>query len=460
MFSENIKRIHFVGIGGIGMSGLAEILSTMGYQVSGSDLVHNKNCEKLVSMGIQVAVGHNRENVHYKDLVIHTSAVSTSNVEYNEAVLRNIPILSRGELLAKIFNSHKGLAVAGTHGKTTTTSMLASILSRSAIEAGYIIGGVVPHLNGHAKLGAGDCLVVEADESDASFLLLNSHYSIITNIDNDHMEQYGSKENLLKAFTDFIINTNVAGTVALNVHDKNLCLIANAVKRNIVFFGIDPKGSDYPNVKYCAKNITYGNFKTEYDLFVEGSYLSSVSILLPGEHNVLNSLGAIAISLEMGVDIETIRSGLSACSIVGRRFELLYKDEMIEIIDDYAHHPTAISSTMDAARATRNNDIYVIWEPHRYSRIDDCLDGFIHCFKRCNKLYILPIYSASESDTRGHSNDSLVAEINKRYNGLARIVDVSQVEELLDNDYSNKTTIIAFGAGKISGQLRSFLASK
>ncbi len=451
------KRIHFIGIGGIGMSGLAEYMHLLRHEVSGSDLSANKNVEKLISMGIKTYIGHQTEFVNGADVVIYTSAITKENVEYQEARKQGIAILSRGELLAELVNDKESVVVGGTHGKTTTTSFLASILHETDWDSGYIVGGVIPHLGGHVHLGLGKELVVEADESDGSFLLLQPKYTIVTNIDDDHIEHYGSQQLLHDAFGEFIRKNGTAGEVVLNAHDEKSCSFVKDDQDRVVYFGLSAK-KNYAKISYEGRNLVFTENGSEYELFVDHEKVAQIQIHFLGEHNVLNSLAAITVAHKMGVSFDLIMRGLASCRSVDRRLEILRNNDCLEVIDDYAHHPTAIQATLKSIQVARKNMIYVVWEPHRYSRIESCWNELLHSFTCCDRLFVLPIYSASEKNRKNITSDMFVKEINELYPKLAERIEYSQIADLLSSKIlSKKITIVTLGAGKIGHRIRSLL---
>jgi len=347
-----------------------------------------------------------------------------------------------------------GLAIAGTHGKTTTTSFLATILQSSNYDPTYIIGGIVKNLNGHAKVGKGEFLVAEADESDGSFLLLNPIMSVVTNIDLDHMDHYGSEENLIDSFEQFINKVPFYGLCALNAHDDRLMNIVKRIKKPFCTFGIG-EDLDTP-ADFEARNITMTDFQATYDLHIKGEKKTQVTINLPGKHNVLNSLGAIAVATRMGISVETIAQAIREFDGVGRRFQQLFKNEDVEIIDDYGHHPTEISMTLKTLRDTRKGKVVCIFEPHRYTRTRDCWNQFLHCFNYVDKLYIAPIYAASEKPIAGIESDILVNDINKLHPNFA--VAMKSLDDLDEVISENKnSTIATLGAGTIGKRIREWV---
>lgn len=453
MFQTTLKsKIHFIGIGGIGMSGIAEVLLSLGYKISGSDVAESPNVKKLRDLGIEVFIGHKTENVKDATVVVYSSAVVETNPEVIEAKAQSIPVIRRAEMLAEIMRLKYGLAVAGTHGKTTTTSFLATILEECKLDPTYIIGGIVKNLNGHAKVGKGEFLVVEADESDGSFLLLTPVMSVITNIDNDHMDHYKTEENLFHAFVEFANKVPFYGVVALNAHDEKLMLLKNEIKRPAVTFGIEVPAD------FQAQNIEYRHFETSFDLYYKAQMQTRFTINLPGRHNILNCLGATALAYHAGLSFEQIKNAVDKFRGVGRRFQLLFKENSFEVVDDYGHHPTEISSTLRIVKDTRADyKKIVIFEPHRYTRTRDCWTQFLHCFNDADELYLLPIYAASEQPIDGISTERLIEDINRMHPNFAnKLNSINDLEKLIESKKADKTIVVTLGAGSIGKAARKW----
>jgi UDP-N-acetylmuramate--alanine ligase len=345
-----------------------------------------------------------------------------------------------------------GLAVAGTHGKTTTTSFLATILQECKMDPTYIIGGIVKNLQGHAKVGQSDYLVAEADESDGSFLLLTPVMSVITNIDNDHMDHYGTEENLFRSFVEFANKIPFYGVVALNAHDEKLMLLKTEMKRPSVTFGIETTAD------FEARNVEYGHFETSFDVFYKGEKQERFTINIPGKHNILNSLGATALAFHMGLSFKEIAKAICKLEGVGRRFQLLFKEGSFELVDDYGHHPTEIASTLKIVKDTRADyKKIVIFEPHRFTRTRDCWDQFLHCFNDADELYLLPIYAASETPIDGISTDRLVEDINRLHPHLAKkLKSMDELGSVIESHKKDKTIVVTLGAGSIGKVARKW----
>lgn len=451
-------KLHFIGIGGIGMSGIAECLISLGHHVSGSDINPSPNTERLKNLGAEIFIGHKKENIKGATIVVYSSAINLKNPEMAHAKELNIPLMKRAEMLAELMRLKVGLAIAGTHGKTTTTSFLATILQEAALDPTYIIGGIVENLDGNAKVGKGDLLVAEADESDGSFLLLSPIMSVITNIDNDHLDFYGSKEKLFDCFVEFANKIPFYGLCALYINDPVIKKLKGKMKKPYCTFGLKEEGERAPD--FHAQNVNYFKFKTEYDLYYKGEFATKITINIPGEHNVINSLGAIALAFNLNIDINLIARSIAKFKGVGRRFELLYQGPNVEIIDDYAHHPTEISSTIKTVVETRGTDkLKVIFEPHRYTRTKDCWDKFIHCFDGASEMILCPVYPAGEGPISGITSTQLASEINDTYPGLATPLDkLESIEDHLVQSSTEKVTILVLGAGSIGKRARAIVS--
>ena len=445
-------KIHFVGIGGIGMSGIAEVLLSMGYKVSGSDVAESQNVSKLRKLGAEIYIGHKEENLNEVGVIVYSSAVNDTNPEVARAKREEIPVIRRAEMLSELMRLKMGLAVAGTHGKTTTTSFLSTILEECKFDPTYLIGGIVKNLNGHAKVGKGDFLVAEADESDGSFLLLSPVMSVITNIDNDHMDHYGTEENLFKAFTEFANKIPFYGVVALNSHDEKLMQIKHQMKRPHVTFGIE-NGAEFE-----ARNLSLTPFDSSFDLYYKGIMTERFTINLPGRHNILNALGATALAYHLGISFKDIKNAIVKFEGVGRRFQLLFKENNFEVVDDYGHHPTEIATTLKTVKETRPDyKKIVIFEPHRFTRTRDCWTQFLHCFNDADEVYLLPIYPASEQPIDGISTERLIEDINRLHPQFAKKVDsIGEVGNTIDRVKSNNTIVVTLGAGAISKAARKW----
>ena len=444
--------IHFIGIGGIGMSGIAEILIRLGYQVSGSDLTTSDVIDNLKSLGANIYQGHREENVQDAQIVVYSSAINKENPEYDYALKQNIPLIKRAEMLAELMRLKHGIAVAGSHGKTTTTSFLAAIFNYAQFEPTHIIGGVVKSLGGNAKSGKGNILIAEADESDGSFLFLNPIHSVITNIDDDHLDHYKTRENIIKAFVDFANKIPFYGAIALSAHDENIADHISEIKRPYITFGIEDKTPLLSDVDYLVTSIEYGVEETKFTILNEGRE-THISINLLGDHNILNALAAFAISHQIIKDKELIAQGLASFQGVSRRLEKVYDDKLL-IIDDYAHHPTEIVATLSAIKKYGKR-VVVVFEPHRFSRTKDFWNEFVEAFETENEVYILPIYPASEKPIPYIDAEILVKNINEKNNKAIFLEGYHELKNLfLKYKDHDDVVIVTMGAGPISKQVR------
>ncbi len=412
MMGEGI-RVHIVGIGGIGMSGIALILKSRGYLVKGSDIRESPMVKKLREEGIEVFIGHKPENVHGADVLIHSSAVKENNVEIQEARRLGIPVVPRADVLADLMRFKEGIAVAGTHGKTTTSSMIASVLHQSGTNPTILVGGRLSILGGaNAQTGKGKWLVVEADESDGTFLKLNPTLSVITNIDSDHLDYYGNFETLVKAFEDFANRTAFYGKVFLCGECPNVRRIVGSIYKRKVVYGF---GTSFD---FGADNVTPVGLGSLFNVYYRGKPLGRVKLNVPGRHNVLNALAAIGVLLEAGVPFREISERLETFRNAGRRMELKGTVSGVTFIDDYAHHPTEIAASYSALRSSfPDRRIVVLFQPHRFSRTRLLWNEFISVLKEIENLYIVDIYPAGEPPMDGITAKRLAEECGAEYLG-------------------------------------------
>lgn len=389
------RHVHFVGIGGIGMSGIAQLLNGLGYVVSGSDSKASRMLECLAHQGIQCHVGHHPEYLRGADVVVTSSAIRQDNPELMEARRQGLPVVSRARMLGCVMNSSRGIAVAGTHGKTTTTAMIASLLVRAGIDPTAIVGGEVRELDGNARLGLGEYFVAEADESDGSLVELNPELVVVTNIDTDHMDHYGSLEALVRTFSQFLSKVPQDGAIFLAVDDPNCLRLSQFFARQVVTFGLEQPAD------YMAVDLFEGSFATEFTLLHRGSSLGRFRLNRPGRFNITNALAAIAVARHAGVPLESIRESLPAFEGVRRRFDILHASDDMIVVDDYAHHPSEIRATLSAARANHPDRIIGIFQPHRYSRVQQLHADFGKSFAGVDEVIVTDIYSAGESPVEG-----------------------------------------------------------
>ncbi len=439
------KDIHFVGIGGIGMSGIAEILHNLNYQVTGSDIRESETTRRLKSLGIKVSIGHDADNIAKPHVVVISSAILANNPEVEAAKQKAIPVIPRAEMLAELGRLKYGVLVAGAHGKTTTTSLLATILAEGGLDPTIVIGGKLKAIGGNARLGQGDYIVAEADESDGSFLKLNPTIGVITNIDKEHLDFFKDVGELKKAFLKFANKIPFYGTAVVCLENDHTKEIIPFIERKIITYGYSADADFYP------KNISSSGRKMIFEVFFKNEYLDTFTIPVPGLHNVLNSLAAIAVSLELQIPVIVINKALGNFSGIQRRFELKGECKGVKIFDDYGHHPTEIKATLNAARGCfKENRLIVVFQPHRYTRTRDLMDEFAESFDEADLLYLMDIYPASEPPIKGINSEALLKKIQKY--GQRKIYYIPQRGELID--HLKKTAnegdiIITLGAGDV-----------
>jgi UDP-N-acetylmuramate--alanine ligase len=448
MFAK-IQRIHFVGIGGIGMSGIAEVLLTLGYKVSGSDLRHSSVAERLAELGAIIFVGHQAENITGAEVVVTSSAVSSNNPEVIAAHSEHIPVIPRAEMLAELMRLKYGIAVAGMHGKTTTTSMVAAVLAGGGLDPTVVVGGRVDALGSNARLGKSQYLVAEADESDRSFLKLSPILAVVTNIDREHMNCYRDMADIEQAFVDFVDRVPFYGIVVLCNDDDRLRGLLPRLARRAITYGVHDD-SDFRILRsktQCSSTKHQSHFEVEY----RGRSLGDFHLQVPGTHNVLNATAAVAVGIGLDIPIERIREGLESFAGVDRRFQLKGRVGGVSVIDDYGHHPTEIRATLAAARQCRFNRVHVVFQPHRYTRTQDLLQDFGSAFADADNVFILDIYPASEAAIPGVSGER-VADI-VRGTGGKNAQYVSSFEDASRSVAALAETgdlILTLGAGSIS----------
>ena len=449
--------IHFIGIGGIGMSGLAQVMKNMGFKIQGSDQNRNKSTSNCHRVGIKVFFGHTKKNVNNATIIVKSSAIKDNNIEIKQAKKKKIPIYSRAEVLADVVSLKKNIIITGSHGKTTTTSLVAKILSDQKLDPTIINGGVINSFNSNAKLGKGDWAILEADESDGSFLKLPINYSIVTNIDFEHIDYYKNYKNLENAFIQFINKTPPIGKCMICIDNKNIKKILNKIKnKNILTYGLNKK-SNYrvSNVRY---NVTNSLFDLHYkDLKKKSAIIKNINLKLIGEHNVLNAVAAIAVCLNLGVNINTIKKALKNFSGVQRRMTKIFTKNKNEFFDDYAHHPTEISSILDSVyNVYQRRKIITVFEPHRYSRVVSLKNEFSKSFLKSDMVLMCPLYAAGEKNKLNFNLLDFAKLISKK--SKTQVVIINNQKELSNyfrkNLISNEI-IIGMGAGSISSWMRN-----
>ena len=451
MFAK-IQRIHFVGIGGIGMSGIAEVLLNLGYKVSGSDLKDSSVTQRLAGLGAAIFEGHRAENIAGAEVVVTSSAISAGNPEVAEAHARHTPVIQRAEMLAELMRLKYGIAIAGMHGKTTTTSMVAAVLAAGGLDPTVVVGGRVDALGSNARLGKSQYLVAEADESDRSFLKLSPILSVVTNIDREHMDCYRNMRDVKKTFLDFMNRVPFYGMIVACNDDPLLRRLLTDVQRRTVTYGTK-RGSDFL-IKLNARSETpasdgrpLSRFRANY----REQDLGEFTLHVPGVHNVLNATAAIAVGVGLDVAVDSIRTALDQFRGVDRRFQLRGRVAAGSVIDDYGHHPTEIRATLAAARQCGFRQVHVIFQPHRYTRTRDLIEEFTTAFGDADSLFVLDIYAASEPPIEGVTGEVLAQRIREKTAKIGRYV--SSVAEAVDAAAAvaeDGDMILTLGAGSVS----------
>ncbi len=464
MFAK-IQRIHFVGIGGIGMSGIAEVLLNLGYKVSGSDLKTSAVTQRLASLGASIVEGHRAENITGAEVVVTSSAIARENPEVTEAHKLHIPVIQRAEMLAELMRLKYGIAIAGMHGKTTTTSMVAAVLAAGGLDPTVVVGGRVDAMGSNARLGKSHYLVAEADESDRSFLKLTPILSVVTNIDREHMDCYRNMRDVKKTFLDFMDRVPFYGMIVACNDDPLLRRLLPDVQRRTVTYGTK-RGSDFwikpsessesQNPHPVAQNATrVGHPLNRFRVRYRGHDLGEFTLHVPGVHNVLNATAAIAVGVGLDVGVEAIRTALDQFRGVDRRFQLRGRAAGVSVIDDYGHHPTEIKATLAAARQCGFRKIHVIFQPHRYTRTRDLMEEFTTAFADADSLFVLDIYAASEKPIEGITGEILAHRIREKSeksgktvqyaSSFAAAADAAAAAAAQDGDM-----ILTLGAGSVS----------
>ena len=445
---RHVKRIHFIGIGGIGMSGIAEVLCNLGFDVSGSDIKKSKNTDRLEKLGATVYEGHRAENVGGAQVVVYTSAAKEDNPEIVIAREKGIPVIPRAEMLAELMTLKSyAVAIAGTHGKTSTTSMVATVLNHAGVDPTTVVGGVVETLGSNAKLGASDWFVTEADESDRSFLMLYPTIAVVTNIDKEHMESYKGMDDVVQCFTDFVNKVPFYGACVLCLDDPNVQLIIPRIKRRRVTYGMTAQAD------VSAHDISYSDsFGSRFSVWKGTEVLGEISLPVPGQHNIYNALAAIAVALELEISFEKIAEAFSQFKNANRRFQFKGEANGVAVVDDYGHHPTEITATLAAAKnGGGGRRTVVVFQPHRYTRTQELMDEFALCFNNADVLYVLDIYAASESPIEGITAEVLTENVKKyghknaQYIGGIEHAADKVIENLQENDL-----VITLGAGTVT----------
>ena len=440
-----IEKIHFVGIGGIGMSGIAEVLLNLGYKVSGSDLRGSDITERLTSQGAEIGIGHKAENLQNVDVVVISSAVHDDNPEVVEATRLHVPVIPRAEMLAELMRMKFGIAIAGTHGKTTTTSMAASILGHAGIDPTIVIGGKLNAIGTNARLGQGKFLLAEADESDGSFLVLSPTIAVVTNIDADHLDHYSGIDEIKETFVKFINKVPFYGLAVLCLDDPNIRSILPLVKKRYLTYGLSAQAD------IRATHVRHDGFNTSFVAHYKGYRLGEVSFPMPGSHNVLNAMACIAVALELDVPFIAIQEGFAQFGGVGRRFQVKGEPRGIMVVDDYGHHPAEIKATLAAARqGWPERRIVAAFQPHRYTRTHELFSEFVTAFYDADVLILTDVYAAGEKPIAGATAERLALEIRRHgQKDVTHIADRERIPEHLSGIVREGDIVITLGAGNL-----------
>ena len=444
----DVGPIHFVGIGGIGMSGIAEVLLNHGYVVQGSDLKTSKITDRLVGLGAHIFEGQRAENLEAAEVVVISSAIKPGNPELDEARRRGLPVVRRAEMLAELMRLKSNVAVAGTHGKTTTTTMVAALLDHGKFDPTVVNGGIIHAYGSNARVGDGEWMVVEADESDGTFNRLPATIAIVTNIDPEHMEHWGTEENLHKGFEDFVSNIPFYGLAVCCTDDSDVqTLVGKLTDRRVVTYGFNAQAD------IRATNLTYKNGVAHFDILLqnEDDKIAECSLPMPGDHNVSNALSAVAVARHLGMKKDEIREALAAFGGVNRRFTRVGEVNGVTIIDDYGHHPTEIAAVLKAARQATQGRVIAVHQPHRYTRLSHHFEDFCACFNDADVAAIAQVYAAGEAPIEGASRDDLVAGLVRHGHRHARAIDDEDgLEALVREQARPGDMVVCLGAGTIS----------
>ena len=449
---RNIGPVHFVGIGGIGMSGIAEILHNQGYKVRGSDSAENPNVQRLRKMGIEVEVGQKAENLKDAAVVVISSAIKKGNPELAAARARGLPVVRRAEMLAEIMRFKNAIAIGGTHGKTTTTTLVATLLDAGNMDPTVINGGIINAYGTNARLGDGEWMVVEADESDGTFVKLPADVAIVTNIDPEHLDYYGDFAGVQQAFLNFVENVPFYGFAVMCIdHPEVQALIGQIRDRRVITYGRNPQA----DVRLVDLEIKDGisHFAVEIRDRIRMTHLriEGLELPMPGEHNALNATAAIAVADQLKVPAEAIRKGLKGFSGVKRRFTRTGVVGGITVIDDYGHHPVEIAAVLKAARQSTRRDVIAVVQPHRYSRVHDLFNDFATCFNDADTVIVAPIYAAGEAPIEGVTHEELVQRIRARGHRDARVIDRPEaLAPLIASRAADGDYVVCLGAGNIT----------
>jgi UDP-N-acetylmuramate--alanine ligase len=453
MFRGKVRQIHFVGIGGIGMSGIAEVLLNLGYQVTGSDMKVGASVRRLRKLGAIVHIGHAPENLGDSDVLVKSTAVGMENPEVQAALDAHVPVIRRAEMLAELMRMKHGIAVAGTHGKTTTTSMLATVIAEAGLDPTVVIGGRLNAIGTNARLGRGDWIVAEADESDGSFLLLDPTVAVVTNIDPEHLEHYGSMSALVDTFVTFANKVPFYGFAVVCLDHPVIQDILPRLRRRVVTYGLNRQAD------YRAEDLRFEGLNAHFSVYKGEERQGEITLGMPGAHNVQNALASIATAMEMDISFDLVVKGINAFEGVERRFTVRGEVGGAIVVDDYGHHPVEIQATLEGAVAGfPDRRIVAVFQPHRYSRVKDLHADFCRCFNRADHVVVCPIYAAGEVPIEGVDHHSLLDGIKRH--GHRSVVAVESLEEAaahLREQLDANSLIVTLGAGNVNQVCSSLL---
>ena len=455
MFLGKTQRIHFIGIGGSGMSGIAEVLINQDYEVSGSDPSSNRVTDHLKALGADIRHNHSAQNVRGKHVVVVSSAISEDNVEVQAAREQSIPVIPRAEMLAELMRMKYGIAIAGTHGKTTTTSLVATVLAAGNLDPTVVIGGRIKNMGGHAKLGQSQYLIAEADESDGSFLKLSPTLAVVTTLDEEHMDFYRTMQNMKSTFLQFLNKIPFYGAAILCLDDANLQSLLPRIEKRTITYGLKSQAD------YTARNISMEGLKTYFTVYHQGKKLGKILSGALGRHNVCNTLAAVAVGMELNMDFSTIAESLKTFTGVQRRFEILKQSESLIIVDDYGHHPAEIQATLSTAKEVwPDRRLVIVFQPHRYSRTKYLMESFFSSFNDADQLLLLDIYSAGEEAEEGIHSQRIAEGVKEfGHKNVEYIGSMESVIPHLQKILKPGDILMTLGAGNI-GELSHKLASR
>lgn len=449
---RDAQKIHFVGIGGIGMSGIAEVLLNLNYTVTGSDVAYSPIIRRLRKLGGKITIGHKASNLGDADVVVTSSAILRNNVEVQESLRRKIPVIPRAEMLGELMRLKQGVAISGSHGKTSITSMVATVFSKCRLDPTIVIGGKLGMIRSSAKLGKGDLMVAEADESDGSFLKLSPTIAVVANIDREHLDFYQNLEEIKNAFIHFLNKVPFYGVGIICLDDENIRQITPKLERKIITYGTSRKADLY------ATHLTSKQFHSSYIAHLKWKKLGKVTLRVPGKHNILNSLAAIAVGLEFNLDFKKIASALYSFRGAERRFQLKGEIRNIMVIDDYGHHPIEIKATLSTAKQGLRRNIVAVFQPHRYSRMNTLMDDFAKAFDDADGLIVTDIYPAGEKRIRGITGDVVAKAIKKQ--GHKNVTYIKKLDDIVPHllkTVQKGDLLITLGAGNVRKVGESFL---